>query len=73
MSPPYSIIFPQNRSPSSRLYKADLMFKQPASYSGHVVIEPNINLAYPYPQIKSIWGGTIEFPLTIEVMEKKSE
>jgi len=51
-------------------YCTSVMLEGPASYSGKVVIQPDADLAYRDPRIKTIWAGTIEFPVTITVTEK---
>lgn len=54
-------------------YCTDLMLKEAGSYPGHVVIRPDVDLAYQDPRIKAIWGGTLEFPVTITVTDHPLE
>lgn len=48
----------------------DFRIYQTGTHKGTVLLRPNLELAYRDPRIKTIWGGTLEFPVTIEVMQK---
>ncbi len=40
---------------------------EPGEYSGTLVLRPDPNYAYEDPAIKSIWNGTLEFPISFVV------
>jgi hypothetical protein len=40
---------------------------EPGEYSGTLVLRPDPNYAYEDPAIKSLWNGTLEFPISFVV------
>ena len=44
---------------------------QQGTHPGKILLRPDPNGAYPDPTIKAIWGGTLEFPVTITVKKIK--
>ena len=45
----------------------------PGEYKGIIRLEPDVESAYQYPEIKTIWGGAVEFPFSFEVRKEGSE
>lgn len=41
------------------------------TYEGKLVFVPDLKLAYADPEVKSIWGGTLEFPVTFKIYDRK--
>ena len=40
-------------------------------HEGHLVLVPCLEGAYYYPRLTHIWGGTLEFPMTLTVDDDK--
>jgi hypothetical protein len=45
----------------------DFGITEPGNYAGTLVLRPDPNYAYEDPAVKSIWNGTLEFPIAFMV------
>jgi hypothetical protein len=45
----------------------DFLLEEPGQYDGIIVLRPDPNYAYEDPALKTLWMGTLEFPIHLEV------
>jgi len=61
------------RAGSGDLYVVDLGrfgIEEPGEHSGTLLLRPDPNYAYEDPAIKSVWNGTLEYPISFFVYTK---
>jgi hypothetical protein len=44
-----------------------LALREPGSYTGSIMLRPDPNAAYEDPAIKTIWNGTLAFPISFTI------
>lgn len=52
-------------------YLTELAIEQTGTHRGTLVLTPDSEYAYIDPDIKSIWAGSLEFPMSITVTQKE--
>jgi hypothetical protein len=68
---PLSIRVRQGTSGQIHLGHGRLTIEQTGTYTGTLVLTPDFECAYIDPDIKSIWAGNLEFPMSVTVTQKQ--